>query len=398
MKSLITNLFTFFLSVSLYAQTLAPLTVEKIMRDPKWIGVAPTNPFWSEDGTKVYFNWNPDKATSDSLYVYELATQKTRKVTPTERRALPSAGGTYNRAKTQKVYEKNGDVYWMDAKTGQIRQLTNTVENESNPTFNGDESKVIFRRTNNLFALKINTGELSQLTHFQAGTKKAEAVQNEQEKWQKTDQLALFQILKERADKKKEGDKIAKADLPKRPKEIYLNDAFAGNVSVSPTENFITYTTTKTARDAKATIVPNYVTESGFTEDIAARTKVGAPLSSSQLFVYDVKGDTVKEVKTTGLTGLTDKPDYVKDYKADTTKTKKPTERKVQFFNVSWSEDGKYCVVMARAQDNKDRWIALLDPTTAKLKTLDRLRDEAWVGGPGAFWLAWADAETILFH
>jgi len=53
---------------------------------------------------------------------------------------------------------------------------------------------------------------------------------------------------------------------------------------------------------------------------------------------------------------------------------------------------------MLRAQDNKDRWIALLDPTTAKLKTLDRLRDEAWVGGPGGFWLTWADNETILFQ
>lgn len=381
-----------------YTQTLSPLTVEKIMRDPKWIGVAPTNPYWSEDGTKVYFNWNPDKATSDSLYVYEWASKQTRKVTPAERRALPSMGGSYNRTKTQKLFEKNGDLFWMNTQTGQIRQLTNTVEVEYNPTFNGDESKVVFRRGSNLFSLKINTGELTQLTHFQAGNKKAEAAQNEQEKWQKADQLAMFEVLKERSDKKKEGDKIAKADQPKRPKEIYLNDATAAGLTLSPNENYITYAVLKTAKDAKTTIVPNYVTESGFTEDIPARTKVGAPLSSSQLFVYDVKGDTVKEVKTTGLTGISDKPDYLKDYKQDTTKAKKPAERKVQFFNILWSEDGKYCVLMARAQDNKDRWIAQLDPTTAKLTTLDRLRDEAWVGGPGATWLTWADNETVLFH
>lgn len=69
-------------SSTLFAQKLAPLTVEKIMRDPKWMGVAPTNPFWSEDGSKVYFSWNPDKATSDSLYVYDVVSKQTRKVPP----------------------------------------------------------------------------------------------------------------------------------------------------------------------------------------------------------------------------------------------------------------------------------------------------------------------------
>src|SRR5687768_16223431 len=44
-----------------FGQQLAPLTVEKIMRDPKWIGVYPSNISWSEDGKQVYFNWNPEK-------------------------------------------------------------------------------------------------------------------------------------------------------------------------------------------------------------------------------------------------------------------------------------------------------------------------------------------------
>lgn len=394
-------IFTFIFSAFsgiLQAQTLASLTVEKIMRDPKWMGVAPSNPYWSEDGTKIYFSWNPDNATSDSLYVYELGTKQTRKLTPVERRALPSQSGDYNRDFTQKLYEKNGDLYWLNVVTNQTRQLTNTAETESGIKFSGDEKKAIFRRGQNLFSLHLTTGELTQLTDIQTGTKKAEATQNEQEKWQKADQLALFEILKERADKKKEGEKIAKADKPKRPKEIYTNDTIIDNLVLSPKEEYITYRATKRASGAKATIVPSYVTESGFTEDLPARTKVGAPLSSSQLFVYDIKRDTVLEVSTKELTGINDKPDYLKDYKQDTTKSKKALARKVQFVSTTWSEDGKYLVVMLRAQDNKDRWIALIDPATAKLKTLDRLRDEAWVGGPGSFWLTWADNETILFQ
>ena len=385
-------------SFSLFAQKLAPLSVDKIMRDPKWMGVAPSNPFWSEDGSKVYFSWNPDKATSDSLYVYDLSSKQTRKVTPAERRALPSQFGVYNRAFTQKLYTKNGDLFWLDLKTNQTRQLTNTTDNESNVSFNGDETKAVFRRGLNLYALTLATGELTQLTSFQAGNKRPEAAAGEQEKWLKADQLAMFEILKERSDKKKEGAKIAKADLPKRPKDIYTGEGQVDNVTLSPKGDFVTYRSVKAATGTKPTIVPNYVTESGFTEDIPARTKVGVAQPTSQLFVYNIARDTVLEVSTKDLTGINDKPDYLKDYKQDTTKAKKPAARKVNFMSLSWSEDGKYAVVMVRSQDNKDRWIALLDPATAKLKTLDRVRDEAWVGGPGSFSLNWIDNETIMFH
>jgi len=40
-----------------WAQQLASLTVEKIMRDPKWKGVAPSNASWAEVEKQVYFSW-----------------------------------------------------------------------------------------------------------------------------------------------------------------------------------------------------------------------------------------------------------------------------------------------------------------------------------------------------
>jgi dipeptidyl aminopeptidase/acylaminoacyl peptidase len=165
---------------------------------------------------------------------------------------------------------------------------------------------------------------------------------------------------------------------------------------LAPNADFITYRSTKGGSGAKSTIVPSYVTESGYTEDLPARTKVGASPNNSQFFVYNIKKDTVLEASVKDLPGINAKPDYVKDYKADT--SKKAATRKVQFVTSRWSEDGKYFVVMMRSQDNKDRWIASLDPTTAKFKSLDHLRDEAWVGGPGSFWLDWVDNETVIFH
>jgi hypothetical protein len=51
-----------------FAQKLETLTVEKIMRDPKWIGVAPSAIRWSNDSRNIYFNWNPTSADRDELY------------------------------------------------------------------------------------------------------------------------------------------------------------------------------------------------------------------------------------------------------------------------------------------------------------------------------------------
>lgn len=136
-------LFILFYSFAGYAQ----LTVEKIMQEPyKWIGTSPSNVFWSEDSRTIYFMWNPDKNKADSLYKIILPGKTPVKVSPKERRALPTQTGIYSRDNSMKVYEKQGEIYLMYCNTLKIRQLTNTIERESNPYFNGDETKIIFSR------------------------------------------------------------------------------------------------------------------------------------------------------------------------------------------------------------------------------------------------------------
>jgi hypothetical protein len=67
MKKSFTLLFLCF-GLGASAQTLGQLSVEKIMRDPKWMGVSPSNIRWSDDSKKIYFNWNPDKTERDELF------------------------------------------------------------------------------------------------------------------------------------------------------------------------------------------------------------------------------------------------------------------------------------------------------------------------------------------
>lgn len=388
---------------SLWAQSSqknkSALTIETIMQDPKsWVGTSPSNPFWSDDAKTLYFTWNPVQAKGgpakgDSLYkvtIHRDSRKKTVtasepiKVSPSERRALPTPPiSTYNRAYTQRLFDRQGDLFLLDVKSGAVRQLTNTVESEADPAFSGDEQKVIFRRSGaNLFSIDLKTGELTQLTDFRTGAKKPESKLSDEEKFLKQDQLRLSSVLKERKEKKDEADRINKADRPKRAKEIYLDDKTVVNPQLSPDGRFVTYRLTKTATGTKNTQVPNYVTESGYTEEIAGRTKVGAPAPSQEFFVYDIARDTVRAVSVKDVPGIMDTPAYLQS----TGKTKADTAKKMRPVVINgpvWSDDGKLCVVVVRALDNKDRWIMRLAPETLTLSLLDRQHEDTWIGGPG---------------
>ena len=171
-------------------------------------------------------------------------------------------------------------------------------------------------------------------------------------------------------------------------------------MNISPDGRFISYRLTKPAANAKSTIVPNYVTETGFTTDIAARTKVGAPEGSSEFFIYDRERDTVFTIKTDSIAGINDLPGYLKDYPRQLEeRTKKSTPRTVNVSGIYWSQNGEHAVLEIRSDDNKDRWLMLWDTATNKLKLSDRQRDEAWIGGPGISGsLGWLDENNFWFQ
>jgi dipeptidyl aminopeptidase/acylaminoacyl peptidase len=371
--------FLFFPSL-LTAQSLDELTVEKIMRHPKWIGIAPNHVFWSPDSKSVNFYWNPEGALSDSLYAITVQNPVPRKLSSQERRNLPARFGTFNRACTKMTYEKHGDIYLYDIPTGSISQVTNTVAHEFGPYFTGDEKKIIFTIGHDAFSWEISTGKITQLTHFEKGSKN-EGGLSDQEKWLEKDQLAHFEVLKERKTKHDLKKKNKEAEKSKKPKVIYLDDKMVEMVQVSPDERFVLYEVAKNV-NPKKTVVPNYVTTSGFTEDIASRTKVGEAPTSSELYVYDLVRDTVLKVKTDEMPGITDTPSFIKEYGSKNPKDSQPAIRPINYSNISWSDDGAYCVVVIKSLDFKDCWTMRLDPETQKLTLLDRQRDEAWIGGP----------------
>ncbi len=416
MKKLIT-LFLVAACTHTFAQKLDSLTVEKITRDPKWIGTSPSNVHWSDDSKKVYFNWATDGADREELYSITSADTKPQKVSLDDRKVLPPENGNWNKKHTIKLFEKNGDIFLSDIAKGKITQLTSTTDRESNPVFNNDESSVLFIRNDNLYALKLNSGELKQLTNF---VRSGAAVQpvptgrrgrqgnnnktdnsntNQQEKWLKDQQLELFDVIKEKAKDDKWNAAERKVLQPEKLKEINVDDKRISGLSLSPDGRYITYRLITSPKDEKLTIVPDYVTASGYTEDIQNREKVGGPQSTSESFIFDTQRDTVYSISTKEIPGIKDLPDYIKDYPKELeARTKLNEDRKVSISGPHWNEDGKYAVVLVNAQDNKDRWIMKLDAATGQLNLIDREHNDAWVGGPGAYNLGWIDNTHFYYQ
>lgn len=400
---------------------LDKLSVEKIMRDSKWIGTSPSSPFWSNDGQLLYFMWNPDKAPADSLYYISVLNRIPVKASVEQKQALNAQGNfIYNQARTAYLYSRNGDIYYVDVKSGKTKRITQTTDGESSPQFCFNETMIVYNRNQNLYAWNITTGETMQLTNVKTGESTSvsagfsraggtppvtRTASNLQEQWLQNDQLAYFEVLKERKKKRELAEAYNKS-IPKEKelRSINIEDKSLQGLTISPDGRYVSYRLFKAATGSKTTIVPNYVTETGFTTDIPSRTKVGSLQGTTEFFIYDREKDTIIAIKTDSIPGIRDLPDYVKDYpKQLEERKKKVANRPVNFSNISWSPKGTNAVVEIRSQDNKDRWLMLWDKNTGNLKILDRQRDEAWIGGPGTGGFGssntgWIDENTFWYR
>jgi dipeptidyl aminopeptidase/acylaminoacyl peptidase len=417
------SLFFLFLLVSANAQTsLDKLTVEKIMRDPKWMGSSPSSTSWSADGSRLFFQWNPNNEPADSLYYITGDNKTPVKATVAQKQDLLQVNAlTYNMARTAYVYNKDGDIFFTELKPRRNRRVTQTIESESNPQFCFNESRIVYSRNQNLYAWDINSGETIQLTNIRTGESSTTASGlsgrggagttgnnptaransgNQQEEWLKNDQLKYFEVLKSRKEKRELADRYNKNTRAKELRAISLDNNILQGLSVSPDGRFVSYRLFKPATNTKSTIVPSYVTETGFTTDIPGRTKVGSNQGTSELFIYDRVRDTVWALKADSIPGIKDLPDYVKDYpKQLEERKKKNSDREVGFNGPFWSPTGNYAVIEVRSEDNKDRWLMLWDTAAKGLKLLDRQRDEAWIGGPGTFGsMGWINDNTYWFQ
>jgi len=369
-----------------FAQNQSSLSLTEIMKGNHFVGHLPSNIYWGENSQDIYFSWNPEDELLNSLYQTNVNGQAPQKVAIEQQKVLPSSrGGTYNKARTAKVYAKNGDLFLLDLVKNSTTQITNTLARERNPTFSKEENSVYFQMSNNLYSWSIENGQIVQLTNFQKGKEKSKDKRlNAPEQWLNDDQLEHFEILQLKKKQREAREDRNDNSAPKRPKAIYLNGKNISQIQASPDGRFITYLLSKSAT-SKRTKVPDFVTENGYLKDLRSRSKVGSAQTTYQRGIYDTLKDTAYIIDNQQIEGIFDKPTFLKEYieKDSTYFNKYEKARKTIMLSPIFNETGDKAVMVIRSMDNKDRWIVDLDMETGKLKTLDRQRDEAWIGGPG---------------
>jgi dipeptidyl aminopeptidase/acylaminoacyl peptidase len=363
------------------------LTIDNIMRGPGLVGFEPAAVRWSHDSVTLYFQWkrytDPIIAPMDT-YAVGRDGSNLRKLTDDEIKLLPPAFGDTTRDHRLTVYGTSGDLYLYDNTTGKQRQLTKTIDVEANPRFTHDEKRITYTRGDNLYMMSLDgSTPLVQLTDIHGAaatpapgaapagfggrggrggaapptTPTAEQKGTDSQEYLKKEQRELLTVVRERVAQREALDKKRQAENPRKPFTLQARQSVRG-LQLTPDEKYVIATVFETpATPAKSTIVPNYVSDSAYTEDIPGRTNVGDSQGTVKLAIVNVETGEVKWV------------DHAQ-------------KKEVALNAPVWNEDGTKAVIAARSADNKDRWLFALDPATAKLRVLANLHDDSWVGGP----------------
>jgi dipeptidyl aminopeptidase/acylaminoacyl peptidase len=367
------------------------LTVDSIMRGSDLVGYPPTGLRWAADSQSLYFDWRKPAEDKASTYVVGRAGGAPRKLSDDEAKAIPpSAGGRWDKARRRVLFVDGGDIVLVDAISGTRRQITKTAGAESNPRWARSDTHVTWMREGNLFIAPIDAGAsplLTQLTDI--APRRPEPRLTDSQRFLRDEEEKLIDFVeKQKAEKKKAEDEQKKTRLP----TFELQDRqTAADLMLSPDDTHVFVVIAERAVGVKPTIVPNYVTETGYTEDIPGRSNVGDTQDRRLLGVLNLK--TGKTVWADGSFAPPAPADPAEEpagkpaagTPAPEARPARREERDIRWSMPAVSDGGTYVIATARSADNKDRWHVALDPESGKTRVVDFLHDDAWVreGGGG---------------
>lgn len=361
------------------------MTVDSIMRGPDLVGYPPSGLRWSGDSTKLYFQWRKPGEEQASTYVVDRSGREPRKLSDEEAKNAPPANGQWDKARKRILFSDGGDIVIYDTTTGRRRQVTKTAASEGSPRWARNDTHVTYVSGGNLFIVAVDGSDtlVSQLTDVTQ--RRPEPRLTESQRFIRDEEQKLIEAVRQQVEQRKKRE--AEREKERRPRfELAGQNQSASDLMLSPDETHVFIVVNERPSGSKSTIVPNYVTETGYTEDIQARTNVGDTQSRRLLAVLNLKtGKSVwADASFAPPVSDTEKPKA----EGTTTPEGKPgraAEREVRWSMPAVSDDGRFVVASARSADNKDRWFVTLDPETGKTKVIDTLHDDAWVREIGGF-------------
>ncbi len=399
-----------------------PVTLEQIMAHPDWISRPPEDPYWGDDDRAAYYQRKQLGKEQLDLWRVDVDGGEPTLV-PLAQRGVADAPGQVSRDRRWKIWSREGDLFLKDLQSGTVRQITRTNAEETDPTFLFGDKRIWYQRGDAIFVYDIASGLTSQPAELLLEDDPAD---KDDDDFLHKQQSRLFDILrdkKRKEEEEREADRAARAADPTRaPLPWHLgDDVQIEHTSLSPTgRHMLVATLPKEVDEGKKTVMPEWITESGYVNPKEVRSKVGTgkPVSPT-IWLLDLDSHQKHEIDLAGLPGIMDDPlkairekQEAKEEKDKTDGTagkgekdktdeksadckgdcedecdkKCGSERAVQLTQVTWSRDGRHLALQLRAYDNKDRWLATLDPAAPAdpegnrtLVNRHRLTDPAWI-------------------
>ena len=357
-----------------------PLTLDQAMAHPDWIGPPVEQAWWSLDGQRALYTLKREGSPVRDTWTLPVAGGGPARVEGAALAEVDAAQVDFDASGRRAVFVRNGDVFLREI-GGALQQLTRSAESETNARFAANQRDVVWSVGNDWFRWSPD----SRLTHpvalpraekDPAAAPEADALREHQLRLSST-------LAREKAQRdalREHGEALRRADPTRAAAPAYLGDKVQISASsMSPDGRWLLVVTqAKGAEAGRTGKMPKYVTESGYEEAEDVRVRVGrnAPIPQ-QLKLVDLRDNRVRDLPFAPLPGIATDP--LADLRRAARLEPLKGERAVRIGGIQWSDDGRGVAVMARAVDNKDRWIATVDFDAGALQPLHRLTDTAWI-------------------
>ncbi|MFW6085189.1 MAG: prolyl oligopeptidase family serine peptidase, partial [Gemmatimonadota bacterium] len=358
------------------------LSIGEIMRGPELVGEPPEQLRWTDDGGWLYFRWRPGGGAWDEerdLYRVPAEGGEPEAVPEAERDSVEIllARGDVSPDRSRRVAAVRGDLYLVDRATLAVRRLTDTDRDERSPRFVA--GGVAFRTGDDLYLLDPDRGTLRQLTDIRSGAPPDDEEDPEgREAFLEDQQRELFEHVRRVEAEEDSADARRERREAAEPEPLFVpDDERVAGLDIDPTGDFVLVDLRERSDDSDDTSVPEWVTGSGYTEVLDARSKVGEEPGARRLGLL--------RTATGEVTWLDPRPEDFEDT--------------VRAWSRGWNDAGTHALIEARSDDDEHRFLFALEPADPELTLLDHEHDEAWIGGPCGYgctgWLP--GSSTVYF-
>lgn len=371
-----------------FAQPAQPLTMDRIMADPDWIGAPVERAWWRWDGQSAYYALKRNGSNVRDTWMQPLAGGAATRVEDNARADLDGQDPIVDATGTRMAFLRNGDVFVRDLRTGALTQVTRTEAPEAQAQWT-PTGGLIWRAGNDWFGWDAQRGT-TQLASLKAEDDPAKPPKADDLRDRQLRMIETLRVERDRRDElRTQNEAWRRSDATRAPGPVFLGkDVTIAGSALSPAgDRLIVVTTAKSGDEGREGKMPRYVTESGYEEFEDVRTRVGRndPLPQT-LWLVDLATGGVRELKTDTLPGIATDPlaDLRRAAGKDALEGNRPVRLELDGRGggggaIRWSLDGRSVALSIHSVDNKDRWLATVDLAAATLQNRDRLTDAAWI-------------------